>query len=243
MHGRAGRSSLGVVAAGTALALYAYLPLYGFFTEGVVQEIDKLLWWLNLGGLVLGFVDIALWLMVGVRLLAGLPFGLRPRRAWILAAVAGACVIAQRLLVSLLPLADLAASELSWGLRFISDAVGLCSSSRLPRAWVAVASAGRSVRAVCGYSSSTRRTERATSGLPIHLLEQRVEVDRRVALLADRRVPVARLGQVRAAAGGAGEDRRGEEGVDVGVIGVSQVGGHRAGVRGAWRGLGVPAPE
>ena len=112
---------VGVVAAGTALALYAYLPLYGFFTEGVVQETDKLLWWLNLGGLLLGFVDIALWLMVGVRLLAGLPFGLRPRRAWVLAAVAGACVIGQRLLASMLPLADLAASELNWGLRFVTD--------------------------------------------------------------------------------------------------------------------------
>jgi hypothetical protein len=111
-----------VVAAGTALALYAYLPLYGFFTEGVVQETDKLLWWLNLGGLVLGFADIALWLMVGVRLVAGLPFGLHPRRAWVLAAVAGACVIGQRVLASLLPLADLAASELSWGLRFVADA-------------------------------------------------------------------------------------------------------------------------
>lgn len=113
---------MGVVAAGTALSLYAYLPLYGFFTEGVVQETDKLLWWLNLGGLVLGFVDIALWLMIGVRQLAGLPFGLRPRRAWALAAVAGACVIVQRLLVSLLPLANLVASELSWGLRLVSDA-------------------------------------------------------------------------------------------------------------------------
>ena len=113
---------VGVVAAGTALSLFAYLPPYGFFTEGVVQEVDKVLWWLNLGGLVLGFVDIALWLMVGVRLLAGLPFGLRPRRAWVLAAVAGACVIGYRLLASMLPLADLTGSELSWGLRFVSDA-------------------------------------------------------------------------------------------------------------------------
>lgn len=113
---------VGVVAAGTALALYAYLPLYGFFTEGVVQEIDRLLWWLNLGGLLLGFVDIALWFMVGVRLLGGLPLGLRPRRAWMLAAAAGVCVIGQRLLTSMLPLADLASSELSWGLRLVTDA-------------------------------------------------------------------------------------------------------------------------
>jgi len=113
---------VGVVAVGTALALYVYLPLYGFFTEGVVQEVDRLLWWLNLGGLLLGFVDIALWLMVGVRLLAGLPFGLRPRRAWVLAAAAGACVIGLRLLASLLPLVDLAASELGWGLRLVTDA-------------------------------------------------------------------------------------------------------------------------
>ncbi len=112
----------GVVAAGTALALYVYLPLYGFFTEGVVQEVDRLLWWLNLGGLLLGFLDIALWLMIGVRLLAGLPFGLRPRRAWMLAAAAGACVIGLRLLASLLPLVNMAASELSWGLRLVTDA-------------------------------------------------------------------------------------------------------------------------
>lgn len=112
----------GVVAAGTALALYVYLPLYGFFTEGVVQEVDRLLWWLNLGGLLLGFLDIALWLMIGVRLLAGLPFGLRPRRAWMLAAAAGACVIGLRLLASLLPLVNMAASELSWGLRIVTDA-------------------------------------------------------------------------------------------------------------------------
>jgi hypothetical protein len=113
---------VGVVAAGTALALYVYLPLYGFFAEGVVQEVDRLLWWLNLGGLVLGFADIALWLMVGVRLLAGLPFRLRPRRAWVLAAAAGACVIGLRLLTSLLPLVDSVASELSWGLRLVTDA-------------------------------------------------------------------------------------------------------------------------
>jgi hypothetical protein len=113
---------VGVVAAGTALALYAYLPLYGFFTEGVTQEVDRLLWWLNLGGLLLGFADIALWLMVGVRLVAGLPFGLRPRRAWVLAAVAGACVIGRWLLASLLPLANLVGSELSWSLSLVTDA-------------------------------------------------------------------------------------------------------------------------
>jgi hypothetical protein len=112
---------MGVVAGGTALALYAYLPLYGFFTEGVVQETDKLLWWLNVTGLALGFVDIALWLMIGVRLVAGLPFGLHPRRAWVVAAVTGACILGHRLLTFMLPLADLAASELSWGLRILAD--------------------------------------------------------------------------------------------------------------------------
>ena len=39
-----------------------------------------------------------------------------------LAAAAGVCVIGQRLLASLLPLVDLVGSELSWGLRFVTDA-------------------------------------------------------------------------------------------------------------------------
>jgi hypothetical protein len=111
----------GVVAAGVALSLFVYLPLYGFFTEGAVFETDKLLWWLNLGGLALGFLDLALWLMVAVRLLAGWPFHLRPRRAWALAAVAGACVLAYRLLAPVLVLSALNVPELAWGLRIVSS--------------------------------------------------------------------------------------------------------------------------
>ena len=151
---------VGVVAAGTALALYAYLPLYGFFTEGVVQETDKLLWWLNLGGLLLGFVDIALWLMVGVRLLAGLPFGLRPRRAWVLAAVAGACVIGQRLLASMLPLADPGrlGAELGPALRH-GRLVGPAPARARRRSGSWPRAPGGAPTPDCGSTSSTRRTD------------------------------------------------------------------------------------
>lgn len=115
---------VGVVAAGTALSIAAYLPAYGFFGQGAVFETDKVLWWLNLGGLALGFVDIAVWLLVGVRLVGGLLARprLHPRRAWILGAVAGACVLGYRFLAPLLFLVVPGAVELGWGLRVLSDA-------------------------------------------------------------------------------------------------------------------------
>lgn len=115
---------VGVVAAGTALSMAAYLPAYGFFGPGAVFETGKVLWWLNLAGLALGFVDIAVWLLVGVRLVGGLLAWprLHPRRAWILGAIAGACVLGYRFLAPLLFLAVPGAVELGWGLRLVSDA-------------------------------------------------------------------------------------------------------------------------
>jgi hypothetical protein len=110
----------GAVAAGLAVSLYAYLPVYGFFTEGAVFEIEKPLWWVNLAGLVLGFVDLALWLVVSVRLASGPVLRLRPRRAWLIGAAAGLGVLVLRFALPVIFVWGPSSPDLVWLLPFVS---------------------------------------------------------------------------------------------------------------------------
>jgi hypothetical protein len=84
-----------VVALGTGLALAAYLPLY--FGEGASFGFGTAVGWINLGGLVVAFLDIAVWMLVGARLISGAFLRLRPRTAWFLALLSGLCLVAVQL--------------------------------------------------------------------------------------------------------------------------------------------------
>ncbi len=87
----------GVLAAAMAVTLAAYLPGFGFFVEGSVFDFSSLALWTNLLGLVIGLVEIALWVVVGVRLVAGaLGRRLRPREAWLYGGLAGVLLLAVR---------------------------------------------------------------------------------------------------------------------------------------------------
>jgi hypothetical protein len=86
-----------VVVAGMALSAVAYLPLYGFWPgAGATFDLGTPLFWMNLAGIVMGFIEIAIWFAVGVRLVAGVPFRLHPRLGWVLGAIAGASSLAIR---------------------------------------------------------------------------------------------------------------------------------------------------
>ncbi len=95
----------GVVIAGMAVSAYAYLPLYGLWPGAQTPwPIDTPVFWMNLVGIAMGFLEIALWYVVGTRLVAGLAFRLRPRLGWGLGAVAGAASLAVRFAVPLMTL-------------------------------------------------------------------------------------------------------------------------------------------
>ena len=86
-----------VVGIGLVLSLFAYLPAYGYFVEGATFDLALPRTWFNAVGVVLGFVEIWLWLVIGTRLVAGSAARLRPRRAWILGAIAGVTILVVRL--------------------------------------------------------------------------------------------------------------------------------------------------
>ena len=123
-----------VVIVGTAISVIAYLPVSGFFGEGAVPG-DQPVFWLNLAALLMGLVEIALWFAVGTRLAAGPAFRLRPRRAWLLGAAAGAVILLARFGYPLLfiartqspelPLALAVGASAGWIVLFLAFAAGL----------------------------------------------------------------------------------------------------------------------
>ena len=123
-----------VVIIGTAISVIAYLPVSGFFGEGAVPG-DQPVFWLNLAALLMGLVEIALWFAVGTRLAAGPAFRLRPRRAWLLGAAAGAVILLARFGYPLLFIARIQSPELplalavgtsaGWIVLFLAFAAGL----------------------------------------------------------------------------------------------------------------------
>jgi hypothetical protein len=123
-----------VVVVGTAISVIAYLPVSGFFGEGAIPG-DQPAFWLNLVGLLMGLVEIALWFAVGARLAAGHTFRLRPRRAWLLGAIAGAMILVARFAYPLLLMSRIQSFELSlalavgtsfgWIVLFVAFAAGL----------------------------------------------------------------------------------------------------------------------
>jgi hypothetical protein len=58
--------------------------------------------WVSVVALVLGFLDIAVWLLAGTRLAAGAFLRLRPRPAWLLALVPGLSLIVVQLVLPVL---------------------------------------------------------------------------------------------------------------------------------------------
>jgi hypothetical protein len=86
-------------------------------------------------GVALGFVEIWLWLVIGARLVAGSAVRLRPRRAWILGAIAGVTILVVRLGYPLLfitqpdvpGLAEIAGvvASVPWIVLFLAFATGL----------------------------------------------------------------------------------------------------------------------
>ena len=187
----------------------------------------------------MGFVEIALWLVVGFRLFSGITFGLRPRRAWALGAVAGAGLLLVRFGAPLLIVGGLVADPAAGtALRLIEHgAVGravprvrrrpgsrprapggagpapalraqpdeLTGRHRRARRWH---DAAHDARPPVDARPPDDAGQASSSGSPspsVPLQRDRVEVDGGVALRADGRVPVAGLGEVRAAAGRAGE--------------------------------------
>lgn len=81
-----------VVAVGTGLAIMAYVPSY--LVEGVLTDLGLVMVLATLAGLVLGLLDIAVWLLAATRLASGALLRLRPRTAWVLALVSGLSLIA-----------------------------------------------------------------------------------------------------------------------------------------------------
>lgn len=84
-----------VVGLGTGLALAAYLPPY--IGESSPIDVGTVVGWVNVVGLGAAFLDIAVWLMAGTRLLSGAFLRLLPRTAWILAFLAGLSLVAVQL--------------------------------------------------------------------------------------------------------------------------------------------------
>jgi hypothetical protein len=112
----------------------AYLPVSGFFGEGAAPG-DQPVFWFNLAGLLMGLAEIALWFAVGTRLAAGPTFRLRPRRAWLMGAVAGALILVARFAYPLLLMTRIQSLEVAlvlgvgtsfgWIVLFLAFAAGL----------------------------------------------------------------------------------------------------------------------
>jgi hypothetical protein len=110
-----------VVAVAMALTLVAYLPGFGFFAEGSVFDLSSLALWANLLGLAVGLVEIALWVVVAVRLLAGvLGRRLRPREAWLYGGLAGLLILAVRIGYPLVMLSGITNDGLTLALNAIA---------------------------------------------------------------------------------------------------------------------------
>lgn len=111
----------GVLAVAMAVTLAAYLPGFGFFTEGAVFDFSSLALWSNLLGLVVGLIEIALWVVVAVRLLAGfLGRGLRPREAWLYGGLAGLLLLAVRIVYPAILMARIEGEGLALALNAIA---------------------------------------------------------------------------------------------------------------------------
>lgn len=124
-----------VVTVGMVVSVFAYLPAYGYFIEGATFDFTLPRTWFTAVGVALGFVEIWLWLVIGARLVAGSVFRLRPRRAWILGAIAGVTILVVRLGYPLLfitqpdvpGLAEIAGvvASMPWIVLFLAFATGL----------------------------------------------------------------------------------------------------------------------
>jgi len=126
----------GVVAAGAALSAFVYVPGYGFFTEGAVIDPTSLALWINVISIILGLIEIALWIAVAVRLVyGGATRRLRPKEAWLYGAIAGLFLLVIRVVYPVVFLAKLEGDALAavlntvaagpWIFLFIAFVAGL----------------------------------------------------------------------------------------------------------------------
>jgi MFS family permease len=78
------------------------------------------LFWANIASVIMSFLENAIWLMIGLRLLAGFASGGRPRLAWMLGALAGAAVLVVRVLAPLVTTWVESGQVFGWASRFVS---------------------------------------------------------------------------------------------------------------------------
>jgi hypothetical protein len=93
---RIGRRLLAAAIAVGLILVTWIVPFYAASAHNLGSALGQPLFWLNLVGLVLYLVDTVLWCIVAVRLMAGFGAHLRPGRAWVIGALAGAAMIAAR---------------------------------------------------------------------------------------------------------------------------------------------------
>jgi hypothetical protein len=113
--GRAPRPVL-LLAAVVGVVITAWT--YGLFSGSISFDFGTILAWLNVVAFLLSFLDIALWMVIAVRLVAGAVRRRPPKEAWLYGALAGVLLLAIRLVFPLL-----SATGIAQGMGVVLNAV------------------------------------------------------------------------------------------------------------------------